>query len=166
MTSAAEKKTEDWMTTKWRPLMAITYMATIWFDFIVGPIIFNILQYYNPGQAVTSWTPLTLQGGGMYHIAMGAILGISAFTRGQEKIAQANNPDPAPVAPVMMAQPAAFAPAPTAAPAAFGAPAPHPAAAPAATPGFVSNFNSGATPATTTGFGGKPAPAPHVDPEI
>ena len=87
MTSAAEKKTEDWMTTKWRPLMAVTYMATIWFDFIVGPIIFNILQYWNPGQAVTSWTPLTLQGGGLYHLAMGGILGIAAWTRGKEKVA-------------------------------------------------------------------------------
>jgi len=84
----AEKKTEDWMTSKWRPLMAVTYMATIWFDFIVGPIIFNILQYYNPGQAVTSWTPLTLQGGGLYHLAMGGILGIAAYTRGKEKVAQ------------------------------------------------------------------------------
>lgn len=88
MTSAAEQKTADWMTTKWRPLMAVTYMATIWFDFIVGPIIFNILQYWNPGQAITSWTPLTLQGGGLYHLSMGAILGIAAFTRGKEKIAE------------------------------------------------------------------------------
>jgi len=88
MVTAAEQKTEDWMTSKWRPLMAITYMATIWFDFIVGPIIFNILQYYNPGQAVTSWTPLTLQGGGLYHLAMGGILGIAAYTRGKEKVAQ------------------------------------------------------------------------------
>ena len=88
MTSAAEQKTADWMTTKWRPLMAVTYMATIWFDFIVGPVIFNLLQYWNPGQAVTTWTPLTLQGGGLYHLSMGAILGIAAFTRGKEKIAE------------------------------------------------------------------------------
>jgi hypothetical protein len=99
------EKKEDFMTTKWRPMMAMTYMATIIFDFIVGPIIFNVLQYWNPGQAVTSWTPLTLQGGGLYHLAMGAILGISALTRGQEKIAQINagggNNDPVPPAPVM-----------------------------------------------------------------
>jgi len=87
MVTAAEKKTEDWMTTKWRPLMAVTYMATIWFDFILGPIIFNILQFHNPGQAVTTWTPLTLQGGGLYHLAMGGILGIAAWTRGKEKVA-------------------------------------------------------------------------------
>jgi hypothetical protein len=84
-------------------MMAMTYMATIIFDFIVGPIIFNVLQYWNPGQAVTSWTPLTLQGGGLYHLAMGAILGISAYTRGKEKVAQieAGGTDPTPQAPVM-----------------------------------------------------------------
>jgi hypothetical protein len=69
-------------------MMAMTYMATILFDFILGPILFNVLQYWNPGQAIGMWVPLTLQGGGMYHIAMGAILGISAFTRGKEKVAE------------------------------------------------------------------------------
>ena len=81
----------DWMTSTWRPLMAITYMATIWFDFIIGPVVFNVLQYWNAGQAVTSWTSLTLQGGGLYHISMGAILGISAWTRGKEKVAELEN---------------------------------------------------------------------------
>ena len=93
MTTQAEKKSEDWMTTKWRPLMAITYMATIWFDFILGPILFNILQYWNPGQAIGMWVPLTLQGGGLYHISMGAILGIAAWTRGKEKVASIENGD-------------------------------------------------------------------------
>ena len=87
MVTQAEQKTEDWMTSKWRPLMAVTYMATIWFDFIVGPILYNLLQYWNPGQAVTAYAPITLQGGGLYHISMGAILGIAAYTRGKEKVA-------------------------------------------------------------------------------
>lgn len=81
------KKVDDWMTTRWRPLMAVTYMVTIWFDFIIGPIVFNVLQFYNTGQAISSWTPLTLQGGGLYHVAMGAVLGIAAWTRGKEKVA-------------------------------------------------------------------------------
>ncbi len=105
--SVAEKKTEDWMTTKWRPMMAITYMATIWFDFILGPILFNILQYYNPGQAVTTWTPLTLQGGGLYHLAMGGILGIAAWTRGQEKIETIKAGEPVMLAPTAVAKPVA-----------------------------------------------------------
>lgn len=83
---SAEKATEDWMTKKWRPMMAVTYMAINIFDFILGPILYNLLQYWNPGQAVGMWQPLTLQGGGLVHIAFGAILGISAWTRGQEKI--------------------------------------------------------------------------------
>jgi len=33
------------------------------------------------------WQPLTLGGGGLYHLAMGAVLGIAAWSRGQEKIA-------------------------------------------------------------------------------
>ena len=93
MVTAAEKKSEDWMTSKWRPLMAVTYMATIWFDFILGPILFNLLQYWNPGQAVGMWVPLTLQGGGLYHISMGAILGIAAWTRGKEKVAAIESGD-------------------------------------------------------------------------
>ena len=88
MTTQVEKPKEDFMTSKWRPMMACTYMITILFDFVLGPILYNILQYLNPGQAVGMWVPLTLQGGGMYHIAMGAILGISAFTRGKEKVAE------------------------------------------------------------------------------
>jgi hypothetical protein len=108
--SESAKKQEDWMNAKWRPMMGWTYMATCLFDFILGPILYNILQYYNPGQAVGMWTPLTLQGGGLYHIAMGAIIGVSAYGRTQEKLNGANNggislPEAAPVQvqqPVMM----------------------------------------------------------------
>jgi hypothetical protein len=82
---------EDWMTKKWRPMMAIVYMLINLFDFIIGPILYNLLQYWNPGQAIGMWQPLTLQGGGLIHIAFGAILGISAWTRGQEKVASINN---------------------------------------------------------------------------
>ena len=93
---------EDWMVKKWRPMMGWTYMMTCIFDFILGPILFNLLQYYNPGQAIGMWTPLTLQGGGLYHLAMGAVLGITAWSRGQEKMAGAA--DPVPQQPVMMYQ--------------------------------------------------------------
>ena len=109
----AKKEKDDWVTKKWRPMMGWTYMATCLFDFMLGPILYNILQYYNPGQAVGMWTPLTLQGGGMYHIAMGAIIGVSAFGRTQEKLAVTNSPDPVPMQPVMMQAPApTYAPAP------------------------------------------------------
>ena len=93
-------KEEDWMTKKWRPMMAVTYMAINIFDFILGPILYNILQFHNPGQMIGMWAPLTLQGGGLIHISFGAILGVAAWTRGQEKveaIKSAPAPAPAPV---------------------------------------------------------------------
>ena len=92
---------EDWMTKKWRPMMAVTYMAINIFDFILGPILFNLLQFWNPGQAIGMWQPLTLQGGGLIHISFGAILGVAAWTRGQEKVEAIKNaptPTPAPAA--------------------------------------------------------------------
>jgi len=78
---------EHWMNSKWRPMMGWTYMVTCIFDFILGPIFYNLLQFWNPGQQVGMWQPLTLGGGGLYHLAMGAVLGIAAWSRGQEKIA-------------------------------------------------------------------------------
>jgi hypothetical protein len=103
--SESAKKQEDWMNAKWRPMMGWTYMATCIFDFILGPILYNILQYYNPGQAVGMWTPLTLQGGGLYHIAMGAIIGVSAYGRTQEKLNGANNGGLPTADPVQVQQP-------------------------------------------------------------
>ena len=45
------------------------------------------------------WQPLTLQGGGLIHISFGAILGVAAWTRGQEKVeAIKNAPTPTPAA--------------------------------------------------------------------
>lgn len=65
--------------------MAFVYMAVVIFDFIVGPIFWSIVQIYG-GSVALQWTPLTLISGGVFHAAMGAVLGISAFSRGQEKL--------------------------------------------------------------------------------
>ena len=78
----------DWINNKYRPMMGWTYMATCLFDFVVAPILWSIVQALGNGGVVsTQWQPLTLQGAGLYHVAMGAIIGISAFGRTQEKIA-------------------------------------------------------------------------------
>jgi len=79
-------KNTDWMHSKWRPMMAITYMSICIFDFIVGPIFFNIMQLVDASQPIMQWIPLTLQGGGLFHLAMGAVLGISAHGRTLEKL--------------------------------------------------------------------------------
>ncbi len=80
-----EQNSEHWVSTRWRPIMGWLYMATCAFDFIIAPILWAILQAYKT-QTITAWDPLTLKGAGLYHLAMGAILGITSWSRGQEKI--------------------------------------------------------------------------------
>ena len=87
--SASEKKKEDWMNSKWRPAMGWIYMVTCITDFILFPVFWAVIQTVAK-QPITPWQPLTLQGAGLYHVAMGAIIGIAAFGRTQEKIAGAN----------------------------------------------------------------------------
>jgi hypothetical protein len=75
----------DWLRNYWRPMMAIVYMAVVIFDFIIGPVFWSIMQFYG-GSVSVQWVPLTLSDAGVFHVAMGGVLGISAFTRGKEKI--------------------------------------------------------------------------------
>jgi hypothetical protein len=88
--SESELKKEDWMNSKWRPMMGWMYMLVCTMDMIVFPILWSLLQTatHTP---ITQWNPLTLQGAGLFHIAMGAVLGIAAFGRTQEKLNGANN---------------------------------------------------------------------------
>ena len=88
--SESEKKKEDWMNAKWRPMMGWIYMLTCVTDFILFPVLWSILQAAMH-QPVTAWQPITLQGAGLFHLSMGAIIGVAAFGRTQEKLAGANN---------------------------------------------------------------------------
>ena len=78
---------DHWMQTKWRPAMGWMYMVVCSFDFVIAPILWSVLQAISKGSVSTQWQPLTLQGAGLFHLAMGAVLGIAAFGRTQEKIA-------------------------------------------------------------------------------
>lgn len=90
--SASEKKKEDWMNSKWRPAMGWMYMLVCVADFVLFPILWSMVQALDgDGKVESQWIPITLQGAGLFHMAMGAILGIAAFGRTQEKIAGANN---------------------------------------------------------------------------
>lgn len=66
--------------------MAVVYMIVILFDFVFAPIFWSLIQAYGSGIVEQQWIPLTLLSGGVFHAAMGAVLGISAFTRGKEKL--------------------------------------------------------------------------------
>jgi hypothetical protein len=76
----------DWINKKWRPAMGWVYMLTCTMDFIIFPILWSILQSVSKGAVTQQWQPLTLQGAGLYHIAMGAVLGIAAYGRTKEKL--------------------------------------------------------------------------------
>jgi len=92
----------------WRPIAAYIYLGICIFDFIAMPMFMEFqnrqvnaeafsevrllkdkevkmkaLENLDLGRA--EWTPLTLQGGGLLHLSFGAILGVAAWTRGQEK---------------------------------------------------------------------------------
>jgi hypothetical protein len=102
--SDSEKKKEDWMNSKWRPMMGWSYMLTCIADFVIFPVLWSIVQVIGGGEVKTQWQPITLQGAGLYHIAMGAVLGIAAYGRTQEKVAGASTtsttvatPTPTPV---------------------------------------------------------------------
>jgi hypothetical protein len=160
--SESEKKKEDWMNSKWRPMMGWMYMVTCMTDFVIFPILWSLLQSVLK-QPITQWQPLTLQGAGLFHIAMGAVLGIAAMGRTQEKLAGANNGG-------------AGAATPTPAPGGFSVPSfASPAATPATAapaPSFGGGFGGPVTTpsftptATTTSKSGKPGPMQPPDPEI
>jgi hypothetical protein len=132
------KKDEDWMQKKWRPAMGWMYMVVCMMDMVIFPVAWSLLQTVT-GTPITQWNPLTLQGAGLFHLAMGAVLGIAAFGRTQEKIAGSANNVSTPSLP-----PAPSIP--TTSPVSFSVPS---------TPG----------PAVV-GFGGKAAPPAASQPEL
>jgi len=82
------KESEDWINKKWRPAMGWVYMLTCTADFVLFPVLWSMLQALSSGQVTSQWQPLTLQGAGLYHIAMGAVLGIAVYGRTKEKLEQ------------------------------------------------------------------------------
>ena len=160
--SESEKKKEDWMNSKWRPAMGWMYMLTCITDFVLFPVLWSLAQTLLK-QPITQWQPLTLQGAGLFHIAMGAVLGIAAYGRTQEKLGGANNggislptsggstpslssAGPAPVSNSWGSQPLGGG-------SSFGS-------TPSTSTSFggSSGFGTPASAEVVTGFGGKPAP--------
>jgi hypothetical protein len=134
-------------------------------DFAIFPIMFTVVQFWEneaANDAFRQWVPITLQGGGLFHVSMCAVLGVSAYGRTQEKLAgQSAVPD------------AAGLPSPTltptggsngsiggtggfntpAAPAGFGGASTAGFSAPASNSFSGGGFGSASTPAAS-GFGG------------
>ena len=120
---------EKWISKYWRPADAWVYLFICLFDFVIMPIwvlrtnvriddIVEISMRLRPEDQLnaivqlarkTTWSPITLGDGGMFHISFGAILGVAAYTRGRVQEAQVRNapvadltdePRPAPRPPV------------------------------------------------------------------
>lgn len=104
------KKSTDsaWYQKTWLPFAAATYIIICIFDFMVMPVyvtahnsrienaVFARLEddksaaafadgLVKSNQASRQWNPLTLLGGGMFHLAFGALLTGGAVTRGIAK---------------------------------------------------------------------------------
>lgn len=88
--SLVENTNHDWINTRWRPAMGWMYMTTCITDFIIFPILWATLQAVANGQVTEQWQPLTLMGAGLFHVAMGTILGIAVYGRTKEKIESAS----------------------------------------------------------------------------
>jgi len=160
--SESETKKEDWMNSKWRPMMGWMYMLVCMFDMILFPVLWSLLQTFTH-TPITQWNPLTLQGAGLFHIAMGAVLGIAAFGRTQEKLNGANNGG-AQVPSSNFTAPSAPAAGFGAAPGGFGSPASSGfgggsfGSSPAPATSFTPPTSWGTTPVATTASGKKVVP--------
>lgn len=81
---------EHWLKAYWRPAMGWLYMVICFFDFVLFPALAMVLPAMMKSVGIDAeyqvWQSLTLANGGLVHIAFGAIVGVSAWSRGQEKI--------------------------------------------------------------------------------
>jgi hypothetical protein len=130
------------------------YMICCLADFAIFPIMFTVVQFWETqaaNDAFRQWVPITLQGGGLFHVSMCAVLGVSAYGRTQEKLAGQSAVPPAEglPSPTLNSTPpggtnnAGFNTSPSGAPA-FGA---------APTNGFSQGTQTAFGGASTTGFG-------------
>ena len=134
-------KKEDWMNAKWRPMMGWMYMLVCTCDFVIFPILWSLVQTMGHGRIETQWQPITLSGAGLFHMAMGAIIGVAAFGRTQEKLAGASTVG------TTVSTPSFGSPSTPS----FGSPSPAPSFSPSPAP----SFNSAPAPS----FGSTPAPS-------
>lgn len=88
---ADNKVEENWIKSYWRPAMGWLYMLICFVDFVVFPILAMIMpafltKFGVEGASYVPWASITLTNGGLIHISFGAILGITAWTRGLGKL--------------------------------------------------------------------------------
>ena len=86
------KNDQSWFQTTWRAAMAWQYLIVCVFDFILFPILLGFYSVYTKSVYIP-WIPLTLQGGGLYHLAMGAVVGVTSWSKMKEKLQFTKEPE-------------------------------------------------------------------------
>jgi hypothetical protein len=99
---------ERWWHSIWLPLCSFTYIAICIFDFMVMPVYTafhnthvedriiaelksnptgqdSFITDYEKNTTIKQWNPLTLLGGGLFHLSFGMLLTGGAITRGFAK---------------------------------------------------------------------------------
>lgn len=77
---------EGWFNNRWRPAMAWLWFVVSAFDFIIFPIL-NAFAAGAKWIPYSPWQPITLLGGGMFHVGMSAVVGVATWRRTDEKMA-------------------------------------------------------------------------------
>jgi len=83
---------EGWFK-QWHLFAAWLYLIIIAFDFLIAPIAnVVILAYFK--YPIIAWAPITLQGGGIFHISMLAVIGVATWGQSRQMVeAIKNMPD-------------------------------------------------------------------------
>lgn len=77
-----DSNNQNWLKSYWRPAMAWVYALICLFDFVLAPIMMSLMPVFIKGATYHAWTSLTLENGGLIHLAFAAILGVTSWTRG------------------------------------------------------------------------------------
>ena len=72
----------------------LSISSYVYVIFFVGPLWWNLLMWDSCADVIAKgkvcdasrWTPLTLQGGAMFHLAFGALLGATSWNKHKENI--------------------------------------------------------------------------------
>lgn len=101
---ADSRKEDSWIGIYWKPAAAVIYLFICVFDFVVVPTYLGIwteplrdlimaikdlppeVQQSIITMKLATWEPLTLKGGGLFHMSFGAILGATVWQRGKERL--------------------------------------------------------------------------------
>ncbi len=87
--------TEHWMKSYWRSAAGWVYLVICFMDFVGFPLLIILMTLVARSMGVEvdydPWSSITLTEGGLIHLSFGAILGVTAWTRGKEKLAMRQN---------------------------------------------------------------------------